>query len=38
VLLGTIGAFVVGLIILKRFPVKEVVEEAEEELDTVPGL
>lgn len=38
VLLGTIGAFVVGLIILKRFPVKEIVEEAEEELDTVPGL
>lgn len=38
VLLGAVGAFVVGLILLKRFPVKEVVEEAEEELDTVPGL
>ena len=38
VLRGAVGSFVVGLILLKRFPVKEVVEEAEEELDTVPGL
>jgi PTS system mannitol-specific IIC component len=41
VLLGAIGSFLVGWVLLKRFPVKEVVEqdeEEEEEMATVPGL
>ncbi len=38
VLLGTIASFAVGYVLLKRFPVKEIEEQEEEELDTVPGL
>lgn len=40
VLLGAIGSFLVGWVLLKRFPVKEIVEqdEDEEEMATVPGL
>ena len=39
VLLGAIASFVVGYLLLKNFPVKEITEELEEEeLDTVPGM
>jgi len=38
VLLGAVGSFLVGFLLLKRFPVKEEEEEVEEELDSVPGL
>ncbi len=39
VLLGAIGSFLIGIFLLKRFPVKEILEDTEEEeLDTVPGM
>ena len=38
VLLGAIASFAVGYLLLKQFPVKEMEEEIEEELDTVPGM
>lgn len=38
VLLGTVGTFLVGFLLLKRFPVKEEEEGEEEELDSIPGL
>jgi mannitol PTS system EIICBA or EIICB component len=40
VLLGAVGTFLVGWLLLKRFPVKEVTEEeeVEEELGGLPGM
>jgi len=39
VLIGAVASFLVGWVLLKRFPVKEITEELEEEeLDTVPGM
>ena len=38
VLLGAVGAFLVGFLLLKRFPVKEEGEEEEEELGGLPGM
>jgi len=38
VLLGTVGTFLVGFLLLKRFPVKEEEEGEEEEMDSIPGL
>lgn len=39
VLIGAVATFLVGWVLLKRFPVKEITEEMEEEeLDTVPGM
>ena len=39
VLIGAVASFFAGWLLLKRFPVKEVTEELEEEeLESVPGL
>jgi PTS system mannitol-specific IIC component len=38
VLLGAVGTFLVGFLLLKRFPVKEEGEEEEEELGGLPGM
>ena len=38
VLLGAVGTFLVGWLLLKRFPVKDVTEEEEEELGGLPGM
>jgi len=38
VLLGAIGSFAVGYLLLKNFPVKEEEESEEEALDSVPGM
>jgi PTS system mannitol-specific IIC component len=38
VLLGAVGTFLVGFILLKRFPVKEEGEEEEEEMGGIPGM
>jgi len=38
VLLGAIGSFAVGYLLLKNFPVKEEEEAEEEELASVPGM
>jgi mannitol PTS system EIICBA or EIICB component len=38
VLLGAVGTFLVGFLLLKRFPVKEEGEEEEEEMGGIPGM
>lgn len=38
VLLGAVGTFLVGWLLLKRFPVREETEEEEEELGGLPGM
>ncbi|MFZ3070650.1 MAG: PTS mannitol transporter subunit IICB [Anaerolineaceae bacterium] len=39
VLIGAVASFLVGVLLLKKFPVKEVTEQLEEEeLESVPGL
>lgn len=38
VLLGAVGSFLVGTLLLKRFPVKEEEEEEEEEMAGLPGM